>query len=164
MARFELATLCLQGRCNNHYATPAFLLKELFRLTNVTKLSMVLSIQKKTVQYSNASMAEWSKAVDLSSILRCRRGFEPHSRHIFFYSKKLGCFDVGFEPTVLRFCIVIQVCITEQRSGAAEARWAHNPKVGGSKPPFANFVYTLDNFFLKKKYIHPESNRGPTAC
>ena len=23
MARFELATLCLQGRCNNHYATPA---------------------------------------------------------------------------------------------------------------------------------------------
>ena len=29
-------------------------------------------------------MAEWSKAVDLSSILRCRRGFEPHSRHVFF--------------------------------------------------------------------------------
>ena len=29
-------------------------------------------------------MAEWSKAVDLSSILRCRRGFEPHSRHLFF--------------------------------------------------------------------------------
>ena len=26
-----------------------------------------------------------------------------------------------------------------QRSGAAEARWAHNPKVGGSKPPFATF-------------------------
>jgi hypothetical protein len=24
-----------------------------------------------------------------------------------------------------------------KRSGAAEARWAHNPKVGGSKPPFA---------------------------
>ena len=23
MARVELATLCLQGRCNNHYATPA---------------------------------------------------------------------------------------------------------------------------------------------
>ena len=31
-----------------------------------------------------ASMAEWSKAVDLSSILLCRRGFEPHSRHCFF--------------------------------------------------------------------------------
>ena len=26
-----------------------------------------------------------------------------------------------------------------KRSGAAEARWAHNPKVGGSKPPFATF-------------------------
>ena len=26
-----------------------------------------------------------------------------------------------------------------ERSGAAEARWAHNPKVGGSKPPFATF-------------------------
>ena len=25
----------------------------------------------------------------------------------------------------------------EKRSGAAEARWAHNPKVGGSKPPSA---------------------------
>ena len=23
VARFELATPCLQGRCNNHYATPA---------------------------------------------------------------------------------------------------------------------------------------------
>ena len=32
---------------------------------------------------TSASMAEWSKAVDLSSILRCRRGFEPHSRHFF---------------------------------------------------------------------------------
>ena len=30
-------------------------------------------------------MAEWSKAVDLSSILRCRRGFEPHSRHFFMF-------------------------------------------------------------------------------
>ena len=29
MARFELATLCLQGRCNNHYATPAFHIFEL---------------------------------------------------------------------------------------------------------------------------------------
>ena len=34
-------------------------------------------------------MAEWSKAVDLSSILRCRRGFEPHSRHIFFFSTQI---------------------------------------------------------------------------
>ena len=34
---------------------------------------------------SSASMAEWSKAVDLSSILRCRRGFEPHSRHDVFF-------------------------------------------------------------------------------
>ena len=28
-------------------------------------------------------MAEWSKAADLSSVLRCRRGFKPHSRHFF---------------------------------------------------------------------------------
>ena len=27
-----------------------------------------------------------------------------------------------------------------ERSGAAEARWAHNPKVGGSKPPFATLL------------------------
>ncbi len=27
MARFELATPCLQGRCNNHYATSADLLQ-----------------------------------------------------------------------------------------------------------------------------------------
>ena len=27
-----------------------------------------------------------------------------------------------------------------ERSGAAEARWAHNPKVGGSKPPSATFL------------------------
>ena len=32
---------------------------------------------------------------------------------------------------------------SEQRSGAAEARWAHNPKVGGSKPAFATFCETL---------------------
>ena len=31
------------------------------------------------------------------------------------------------------------VMIARQRSGAAEARWAHNPKVGGSKPPSASF-------------------------
>ena len=30
--------------------------------------------------------------------------------------------------------------VTGKRSGAAEARWAHNPKVGGSKPPFAIFL------------------------
>ena len=35
-------------------------------------------------------MAEWSKAVDLSSILRCRRGFEPHSRHCFFHVQDYG--------------------------------------------------------------------------
>ena len=27
-----------------------------------------------------------------------------------------------------------------QRIGAAEARWAHNPKVPGSKPGFATFL------------------------
>ena len=27
--------------------------------------------------------------------------------------------------------------IVHERSGAAVARWAHNPKVGGSKPPSA---------------------------
>ena len=35
--------------------------------------------------------------------------------------------------------------MTEQRSGAAEARWAHNPKVGGSKPPFAIFLVPTPN-------------------
>ena len=29
MARFELATPCLQGRCNNHYATSAYLINML---------------------------------------------------------------------------------------------------------------------------------------
>ena len=31
MARFELATPCLQGRCNNHYATSAHLVNMLYR-------------------------------------------------------------------------------------------------------------------------------------
>ena len=35
---------------------------------------------------------------------------------------------------------VTYVFPTAERSGAAEARWAHNPKVGGSKPPFATFA------------------------
>ena len=30
-----------------------------------------------------------------------------------------------------------------ERSGAAEARWAHNPKVGGSKPPFATLLVAI---------------------
>ena len=41
---------------------------------------------------------------------------------------------------ILRQIIFEQVIL--QRSGAAEARWAHNPKVGGSKPPFA-IIYFL---------------------
>ena len=36
-------------------------------------------------------MAEWSKAADLSSVLRCRRGFEPHSRHDVFFCCKSFC-------------------------------------------------------------------------
>ena len=40
--------------------------------------------------------------------------------------------------------------VIEQRSGAAEARWAHNPKVGGSKPPFAIFVFNIYYFFHQK--------------
>ena len=40
-----------------------------------------------------ASMAEWSKAVDLSSILLWRRGFEPHSRH-FFPKMWLHCYKI----------------------------------------------------------------------
>ena len=35
--------------------------------------------------------------------------------------------------------------IVHERSGAAVARWAHNPKVGGSKPPFA--IFFRDKFF-----------------
>jgi hypothetical protein len=31
--------------------------------------------------------------------------------------------------------------VKEQRVGAEEACWAHNPKVGGSKPPPANFFF-----------------------
>ena len=30
VTRFELVTLCLQGRCNNHYATPALVVTVLF--------------------------------------------------------------------------------------------------------------------------------------
>ena len=32
MARFELATPCLQGRCNNHYATSAYCVNNIFIL------------------------------------------------------------------------------------------------------------------------------------
>ena len=35
VARFELATLCLQGRCNNHYATPALVNRDLSCLYRV---------------------------------------------------------------------------------------------------------------------------------
>ena len=59
-----------------------------------------------------ASMAEWSKAADLSSVLRCRRGFKPHSRHYFFilffskkklltYSQNKKLVRTGLEPATL---------------------------------------------------------------
>ena len=44
---------------------------------------------------------------------------------------------LGFDPTERDR--VRSVMIARQRSCAAEARWAHNPKVGGSKPPSASF-------------------------
>ena len=37
----------------------------------------------------------------------------------------------------------IRFIATFKRSGAAEARWAHNPKVGGSKPLFAILIFSL---------------------
>ena len=43
--------------------------------------------------------------------------------------------------------ILIRVGSEHQRVGAEEACWAHNPKVGGSKPPFAIF-------FLFRKIVH----------
>jgi hypothetical protein len=43
--------------------------------------------------------------------------------------------------------ILIRVGSEYQRVGAEEACWAHNPKVGGSKPPFAIF-------FLFRKKVH----------
>ena len=39
-----------------------------------------------------------------------------------------------------------------ERSGAAEARWAHNPKVGGSKPPFA---ILLEHFGRSVAFLEP---------
>ena len=54
-------------------------------------------------------MAEWSKAVDLSSILRCRRGFEPHSRHFFKTAFQL----VGIDSNdyIKQFSILIHVML-----------------------------------------------------
>ena len=49
-------------------------------------------------------MAEWSKAVDLSSILLWRRGFEPHSRHFFAMYKFLSIlylYEVSLLPVIL---------------------------------------------------------------
>ena len=34
--------------------------------------------------------------------------------------------------------------VTTKHFGAEEACWAHNPKVGGSKPPSATFLYFFD--------------------
>ena len=56
----------------------------LFRFLSSKKFDQIYSFPNSFYTNRNASMAEWSKAVDLSSILRCRRGFEPHSRHFFF--------------------------------------------------------------------------------
>ena len=56
--------------------------------------------------------------------------------------------------------------VTGKRSGAAEARWAHNPKVGGSKPPFATFCLLQDptlartRIRLDKKFPVRDLNPG----
>ena len=57
-----------------------------------------------------------------------RRGFESHSNHLNFFWELDFDFCVGHF-----FC-----CRVFKRIGAAEARWAHNPKVPGSKPGFAS--------------------------
>ena len=75
-------------------------------------------------------MAEWSKAGDSSSL---------HAN------------GVGSNPTRVTFSIQteqVQLYIDErfavyQRRGAEVAQWAHNSKVGGSKPLDATF-FTVD--------------------
>jgi hypothetical protein len=34
-------------------------------------------------------------------------------------------------------CMYVCIIILKKQNGAVVARWAHNPKVGGSKPPSA---------------------------
>ena len=72
-------------------------------------------------------MAERSKALVLGTSLLGGVGSNPTPIISFFIFFKV----VGFvtKPETLY-----------QRIGAAEARWAHNPKVPGSKPGFANNI------------------------
>ncbi len=48
VTRFELVTLCLQGRCNNHYATPALDIIFNFMKTNIFFIFFKLKKIKKT--------------------------------------------------------------------------------------------------------------------
>ena len=54
-----------------------------------------------------------------------------------------------------------------QQSGAEEACWAHNPEVGGSKPPSATYTFfkilMISIFLLLKMGPVRESNPGPRA-
>ena len=75
-------------------------------------------------------MAEWSKAVDLSSILRCRRGFKPHSKHFFSIikkkEKKKTAPQVGFEPTTPGLEVRCAIhCATEAKNDPGGTR-THN--------------------------------------
>ena len=77
-------------------------------------------------------MAERSKALVLGTSLLGGVGSNPTPIKkvpfdIFILKKKV-------QPKVFK------TCQTYKRIGAAEARWAHNPKVPGSKPGFATCV------------------------
>ena len=54
-------------------------------MKSLGKLELIIIIFQLFIDLRCASMAEWSKASDSSSVLRCRRGFEPHSRHSFIF-------------------------------------------------------------------------------
>ena len=45
--RFELTTPCLQGRCNNHYATPAFVSYIIVIITKIKNHKMKNEFFKK---------------------------------------------------------------------------------------------------------------------
>ena len=53
-----------------------------------------------------------------------------------------------------RFCYVVK-----QQSGAEEACWAHNPEVGGSKPPSAT-----NNFYYVPQLLFEEVATGFNHC
>ena len=66
---------------------------------------------------------------------RDRRGYSP----LYYRGLDYSIFrDVLWSP----FYVDVEMCIRydslgSQQSGAEEACWAHNPEVGGSKPPSA---------------------------